>query len=288
MYTVKLTCNWCDDYSLYKRFTECYVSKTNYNPNIQFTYSNKYDLLVVVHYPLYNIDFPKEKTIGIILEPSWTVHHQRKHILEKICKHIISYKPENNSQYILYPGLVPYHFDTAENNNLDYFLQTKFKKTKKCSMVCSYNLDDSPWCLYKKRTEFALQILNTDLDIDIYGNGWEKANILDQRIKGSLKNKKDGLQDYEFSIAIENCIEENYFTEKITDCVLTDTTPIYFGCPNIHNYIKTSYTLSNLNSTDELTSILKKPTLAQDKQILSTKYNLYSAICKYIKTTEQL
>ena len=285
MFNVKLTCNWCDDYTLCERFTKCYVNKLNYDPYIQFTHSNKYDLLVIIHHPLYNIDFPKEKTIGIVLEPSWTVHHQQKHVLEKLCNHIISYKLENNPQYILYPGLVPYHFDATEND-LDYFLQTNFKKTKNCSMVCTYNLDDSPQCLYKKRTEFALQILNTDLDIDIYGNGWERANILDRRIKGSLKNKKDGLRDYKFSIAIENCIEENYFTEKIIDCILTDTTPIYFGCPNIHNYIKTTYTLSNLNSTNELADILKHPTITQDKQILCTKYNLYSAICKYINTTQ--
>lgn len=36
-----------------------------------------------------------------------------------------------------------------------------------------------------------------------------------------------------FSICIENTAHNNYFTEKITDCVLMKTVPIYWGCTNI-------------------------------------------------------
>lgn len=39
--------------------------------------------------------------------------------------------------------------------------------------------------------------------------------------------------DSQFNIAIENSFYNNYFTEKILDCFLTKTIPIYLGCPNI-------------------------------------------------------
>jgi hypothetical protein len=39
-----------------------------------------------------------------------------------------------------------------------------------------------------------------------------------------------------FHIAIENCSEKSYFTEKIIDCFITRTIPIYWGCPNIGDF----------------------------------------------------
>jgi hypothetical protein len=45
--------------------------------------------------------------------------------------------------------------------------------------------------------------------------------------------------DYQYSIVIENCRENNYFTEKLMDCLITKTIPIYYGCPNISNWFDT-------------------------------------------------
>jgi hypothetical protein len=39
-----------------------------------------------------------------------------------------------------------------------------------------------------------------------------------------------------FSLAIENVREKNYFSEKIVDCFITKTIPIYWGCPNISDF----------------------------------------------------
>ena len=45
--------------------------------------------------------------------------------------------------------------------------------------------------------------------------------------------KKEALQTFRYSICIENCRENFYFTEKLIDCLLTGTIPIYWGCPGI-------------------------------------------------------
>jgi hypothetical protein len=59
-----------------------------------------------------------------------------------------------------------------------------------------------------------------------------------------------------YSIAIESTKEVNYFTEKIIDCLITKTIPVYWGCPNISDFFDTSYWLNlnnvfNFNYTDE-------------------------------------
>jgi len=50
-----------------------------------------------------------------------------------------------------------------------------------------------------------------------------------------IKNKEDGLVNYCFNFAIENCRESGYYTEKINDCMLSGTIPIYWGDPDIAN-----------------------------------------------------
>ena len=54
--------------------------------------------------------------------------------------------------------------------------------------------------------------------IDVYGS-----------IKERIDYKLDGLKDYAYSIVVENCLCEGYFTEKLIDCFLTGTIPICWG-----------------------------------------------------------
>jgi len=54
---------------------------------------------------------------------------------------------------------------------------------------------------------------------------------------GPLPNDdKINLFNSMFSICVESTSEKNYFTEKLIDCLLTKTVPIYFGCPNIQDF----------------------------------------------------
>lgn len=43
-------------------------------------------------------------------------------------------------------------------------------------------------------------------------------------------------REFQFAFVIENSQQQNYFTEKLIDCLLTKTIPIYFGCPNIADF----------------------------------------------------
>lgn len=61
---------------------------------------------------------------------------------------------------------------------------------------------------------------------------------LDWFAKGEafIENKWDGLAQYKYSIAIENSSHPYYWTEKLMDCYLAYTMPIYWGCPNLVEY----------------------------------------------------
>lgn len=44
-----------------------------------------------------------------------------------------------------------------------------------------------------------------------------------------------------YSVVVESSSEPNYFSEKLIDCLITKTIPIYWGCPNISDFFDTSY-----------------------------------------------
>ena len=51
-----------------------------------------------------------------------------------------------------------------------------------------------------------------------------------------IEDKWEGVAPFYFSLAIENCREPHYWTEKISDCFLAHTVPLYDGAPNIAEY----------------------------------------------------
>jgi hypothetical protein len=67
----------------------------------------------------------------------------------------------------------------------------------------------------------------------------------------------DALKDYKYSIAIENSIQETYFTEKLMDCFLSGTIPIYRGSKNIGNIFNTNG-FHTFTTSDELEHILNR------------------------------
>lgn len=73
-------------------------------------------------------------------------------------------------------------------------------------------------------------------------------------IEKSLESKIDLFKDFQFSIVIENTREKNCFSEKIIDCLITKTIPIYYGCSNIQDYFDISgwIILESNNIVDEL------------------------------------
>jgi hypothetical protein len=67
--------------------------------------------------------------------------------------------------------------------------------------------------------------------------------------------KIDSFRPYQYSVCIENTSHENYFTEKITDCILNKTIPIYWGCSNIGDFYNDKGIIQVKNA-DEIIKII--------------------------------
>lgn len=92
------------------------------------------------------------------------------------------------------------------------------------------------------------------------GVGGLLPNINNNPILASNLDSKISLfKDFQYSIVIENTREINCFSEKLIDCLITKTIPIYFGCINISDYFDTSgwIILETLDMTNELKEKLK-------------------------------
>ena len=99
------------------------------------------------------------------------------------------------------------------------------EKTKMCSLIAS-NKRDLPG--QKLRHEMVGHVVDKQLDVDVMGRGY-----------APFETKADGLAPYRYSVVIENSQERNYFSEKVIDAVLCETVPIYWGCPNIADFLPT-------------------------------------------------
>ena len=94
-----------------------------------------------------------------------------------------------------------------------------YEKTKLLSMICS---DKVKTPLQQFRVNYALE--NKD-NLDLYGHLYK-----------GIQKKEEGLNDYMFSVCIENDEHDTYFTEKILDAFATGTIPIYKGTRKIVNH----------------------------------------------------
>ena len=117
-----------------------------------------------------------------------------------------------------------------------------YNKTKNISIIASNKaMTDG----HQKRHT----VIETFKDkIDVYGRGWNP-----------VEHKVDALAPYRFSIVIENCSRDGWFTEKLIDCFATGTIPIYWGAPDIGDYFNTTGILK-FNTINELTNILENTT----------------------------
>ncbi|MEM6589611.1 MAG: hypothetical protein AAF641_14285 [Pseudomonadota bacterium] len=98
-------------------------------------------------------------------------------------------------------------------------------KSKLCSLIASAKRSQPGHVLRHQVADWS-QTQNSDMEL--LGQGY-----------APFGEKSDGLAPYRYSVVIENAQERNYFTEKLIDAVLCETVPIYWGCPNLGDFMDT-------------------------------------------------
>lgn len=115
-----------------------------------------------------------------------------------------------------------------------------------------------------------------------------------------LEDKWDGIAPYRYSIAIENSAHIHYFTEKILDCYLAFTMPIYWGCPNILDYFPKESLILIEDIDDYKKSILQIESavdegkfdnnfnyILQARKLTLDKYQVFAFLGKWLDDQEQ-
>ena len=104
------------------------------------------------------------------------------------------------------------------------------------------------YSLHDRRLE-AIEYFSADKNFDIYGKGWDQwdelpstwARRLEQvtrgRYQGVCQDKIDLISNYRYSICFENMAMPGYITEKMIDCFVAGTLPIYLGAPDVENFM---------------------------------------------------
>lgn len=140
-------------------------------------------------------------------------------------------------------------------------------KSKLCSIVSS----SKKMCqLHDVRHTLAWYLKNNYPTIDVYGDdfgGWVPINKT--------------LEDYRYSIVIENAISKYFFTEKILNCFATKTIPIYLGATKISDFFD-DFGIIQCNNVKEIFSALDN--ISEDDYNLRYQaiLNNFNRVQKYI------
>jgi hypothetical protein len=107
---------------------------------------------------------------------------------------------------------------------------------------------------HQDRAEFVSRVEKELPSVKVFGQGREQE----------LPDKWDGLASFKYSIAIENTSKPDYWTEKLADCFLSYTVPLYFGATNISDYFpEDSYIWLPIDNPDEAIETITR-TIEQD------------------------
>jgi hypothetical protein len=242
------------------------------------------DVLVVLNENEMNLIGFHKSRILLSQEPPHSDYDYQK-ILYKNFDVVISFWPEFkdnefNPTKIKCTGL-PWHVGYSYDQLMDLTFDT-INKNKKLSWVTS-NLNIRPG--HEQRLAL-LHELKKNIEFDLFGRGFNEIN-----------DKLDGLMNYNYSIAFENFEIEDYWTEKISDCFLTYTVPLYTGCLNISDYFDSeSFVQLDFNSVNKSIEIIidtieRKPSDSQIKKLIQSrldvlnKYNFFNIIYEIIIST---
>jgi hypothetical protein len=163
-------------------------------------------------------------------------------------------------------------------------------KKKRMSMVVS-GKNFAP--AQSKRLDLLRALLQTDLQIDFYGRNL--APGADPRIKGSIPfmQKQLALEEYQYSICIENMVYNGWITEKFFDCVINNCVPLTNSPTALTNFDQKSFGYLNFDySIEQLVATIrdiynnddfeqrKDAIIAAKKLVVETKFS----ICEKIYT----
>ncbi|MFH2069024.1 MAG: glycosyltransferase family 10 [Candidatus Omnitrophota bacterium] len=158
------------------------------------------------------------------------------------------------------------------------------EKTKNLSWITS---NKQFFELHRKRIAFLKKIQTEGIEFDLFGKGFFP-----------IEKKWDGLAPYRYSLAIENYQGPFYWSEKLADCFLAWTMPVYFGCTNIEEYFpKESFVPIEIDAPGAigyLKEIIKsdlwlknREAIAYARELVLNRYQFFPYMTEQIRNHEK-
>ena len=264
---IKIYSDFCNSKTCKQKYeTLCNVHKmNNYGPDkyLNITTGNTYTHAIILNCPIVpDISVPPECVLGLAFEP---IPYLRLsyNFIDFADKHIGAYYIGYKHPKLTSPLFKEHHgFMWHTDHPPEPARETMIKNSNNVISLIVSNKLQAPGHTY--RHKLATFILTNNLPVDIWGNGTAQYNAKfpnKKNIKGPFKDKEP-YEPYSLSICIENHRHPHYFSEKISNCFVCNTTPIYLGCTQIETYFPNQviHLTSNLEEDCAfLTEISKNP-----------------------------
>lgn len=218
--------------------------------DMSFKY-DKYDYILIINKAIKNVKISAKRVIALQQEPfiqaskkylipfknEWAIKKETYKDCNLVfafneglfeCETLINHNPKtflyNETIFIKYPPMMYFLFGNISYKDL--FKASPLNKEKLISCIASF--DKRAFAGHIDRMKFVKALHKSRLGklIDFYGH----------KTKYSLEEKRYGILPYKYTIAIENNVQSDYFSEKIMDAFLGYSIPIYFGANNIAQY----------------------------------------------------
>ena len=135
----------------------------------------------------------------------------------------------------------------------------------------------------RKKVHYKQNKIKTPIDFYISQYGGVEDAFNNKR----LGDKKDPLFESQFHICIENSKQKNFFTEKLIDCLITKTIPIYWGCENIDRFFDVNgfFIVNDLKDIINTCNSLNEKIYQEKKEFVDKNFDLAQ---KYITNLDRL
>jgi hypothetical protein len=165
----------------------------------------------------------------------------------------------------LCPNARKYYYGTKWLQPIDYDnVDVGSKQFRVSNIAGSKNIRNAPGHIFRQIIHFSQQRFPVAPPVTFFRSSHQTPHIKDFGGNPFLGDNKIALfKDFQFAIIVENSRQVNYFTEKLMDCLLMKTIPIYFGAPNIGDIFKTNGWI--LLETGSINELLEKITILTDK-----------------------
>jgi hypothetical protein len=224
---------------------------------------------------------PREHVWCLIQEPyvpgifEWLVENH-----EPYARVFTQYIPVPGPKYVRSQPAMSWEIDLSYDDLAAMSIPSK-------TAAISYVAAKEVW-LPRQRKRNALRnfLMRTAPDkVDLFGRGFNY-----------IENKWNAIAPYRYSIAVENSFGNDYWTEKLSECFLSWTVPLYDGCPNLEDYFPadsfiridaadhaaTLATINQLLQHDEWERRL--PALKEARRRFLERYNLFATIAQAVRT----